>query len=66
MRTSRDTSRDRVEASVLVSSARSIWRWLPLPASTAMTRHIAMLNPCAASASSPNWSAMMVPTRFTR
>jgi len=41
--TRRVTTRDRVETSMLVWAARSIWRWPSSLASTARIRHIAML-----------------------
>src|SRR5262249_15052893 len=41
--TRRVTTRERVETSMLVWPARSIWRWPPSSASTARIRHIAML-----------------------
>src|SRR5215470_1501993 len=42
--TRRVTTRDKVETSMLVLAATSIWRWPSSLASTASTRHIAMLN----------------------
>jgi len=42
--TRRVTTRDKVETSMLVRAATSIWRWPSSLASTARTRHIAMLN----------------------
>src|SRR6516165_5288657 len=66
LRIRRVMSRDKVETSMLVRSARSICRWLPRDANTAITRHIAILKPCPASASLPNCSATITPTRLVR
>src|SRR5215475_12306745 len=64
--TKRVTTRDKVETSMLVRAATSIWRWPSSLASTASTRHIAMLNWWRASVFCPKSITSSQPTRLMR
>src|SRR5262245_20697333 len=64
--TKRVTTRDKVETSMLVLAATSIWRWPSSLASTASTRHIAMLNWWRASVFCPKSITSSQPTRLMR
>jgi len=64
--TRRVTTRERVETSMLVRAARSIWRWPSSLASTARIRHIAMLKRCRASVFCPKSTTSNQPTRLIR
>src|SRR5262249_8125124 len=62
--TKRVTTRDKVETSMLVLAATSIWRWPSSLASTASTRHIAMLNSWRARGSFPQSAPTSPPHRL--